>query len=69
MLGLGRVPFGDEPARERGDRIALGVRLALLGRPVEHLVVGQRVRVRPDHLRVDERRALPLARVARPRSS
>ena len=45
------------------DRIAHRVRLALLRGPVHHLVVGQRVRVRADHVRVHERRSLPLARV------
>ena len=63
MLGLGRVALGDEPLRELRHRIARGVGLALVGRTVHHLVVRQRVRVRTNHVRVHERRALPLARV------
>ena len=62
-LGVGRVAFGDEPLREVRDRVARRVGLALFGRAIHHFVVGQRVRVRPNDVRVDERRAFALARV------
>ena len=52
-----------QPPRQLRDGIALGFPGALLGRLVELLVVRQRVRVRPDHLGVDERRSAPAAGV------
>ena len=68
-LGLGGVAFADEPLGEARERVARRVGLALLLGAVEHLVVGERVRVRPDHLGVHERRALALARVVRRRAA
>ncbi len=53
----------DEQRAEALDGVALGVRRALLVRPVELLVVRERVRVGADDLRVDERRAFALAAV------
>ena len=44
--------------REYRDWVARGVRFALGRRPVHHLVVRQRVRVRTNHVRVNERRTL-----------
>ena len=53
------------PAAPRSRRIGSRGRvgLALRGGPVQHLVVGERVRVGADDVRVDERRALALAAV------
>ena len=65
-LGVGRVALRDQPLRELRDRIARRVRLALGGRTVHHFVVGQRVRVRTNHVRVHERRSLALRARSRP---
>ena len=63
-LRLGRQPFGlDEVLRgaRSGSRCASAARSS--ARLVELLVVGERVRVRADDFRVDERRTLAGARV------
>ena len=52
-------PLADQETRHRRDRIASEVALALLFWTVERLVVGERMAVRPDDVRVDQRGALP----------
>ena len=61
QVDLGQGALVLEVSREQQQRVALGVLRALGGRAVERLVVGQRVRVRPDHVRVHERRSLARA--------
>ena len=62
-LRLGRDALLQQPAREGRERIARGIGLALRGGAVVHLVVGQRMRVRADHLGVHQRRPLALTAV------
>ena len=62
-LCLRRVSLVREPARKRRDGVARGVRIALFRRPIQNLVVRQRVRVRPYDFRVHERRSFALSRV------
>jgi hypothetical protein len=57
-LGLAGEALGLQEFRHPCDRIALRLRGALVRRLVQTLVVGQRMRVRPDHLGVDEGRPL-----------
>ena len=66
-LGLGRHTVGDELGGERDERIPLRLLLALPLRLVVHLVVGQRVRVGPYHVCVDQRGALARPAVRRGR--
>ena len=61
-LALGD-PLRHQELRESLDRVDRGIRLALLVRAVQLLVVGKRVRIGPDHLRMDERRAFTLAAI------
>ena len=67
-VALGRQPFASRNCAHARDRIAPRFGLALLRRLVQPLVVGQRVRVRPDDLGVHERRLAlaphPLDRLA-----
>ena len=68
QLVLGGDALGLELLGEGGEGVPAGVGLPLLGGAVEHLVVGERVGVGADHLRVDQGRALagaaPLGRLA-----
>ena len=62
-LVVGGEPLGLQQLGELDDRIARRLLGALVRRLVELLVVGQRMRVRPDDLGVHERRPLARARV------
>ncbi len=58
-----RQALGEQAPLEEANRVAHRLGLALRRRSVQPLVVGQRVRVGPDDLGVDQRRPAPLARV------
>src|SRR3990172_2104772 len=62
-LGLGGEPLGQEAGRKRRHRVAGGVGLAFLGRPIQHLIVRQRVRVGANHAGMRQRRSPPRANV------
>ena len=62
-LRVGREAVGAQELGEPRDRIAPRFGFALRRRLVQLLVVGQRVRVRPDDARVHERRTLARADV------
>ena len=64
QVGRGRDAVGRQPPVHDANRIAGRLRLPLRRRLVEPLVVGQRMRVRPDDLGVDERRTLTGASVS-----
>ena len=60
---FGGESFGQQIARERGERITRGIGVTLILRTIEHFVVGERVRVRADHLGVYESRSSALTRI------
>ena len=62
VLGRGDPRLLEE-GREQLERVAIPVLLAFLLGPVELLVVGERVRVGANDVRMDEGRPLPVARV------
>ena len=62
-LVFGRVPLRDQPRREGRERVARRIGVAFFWRAIHHFVVRLRMRVRTNHVRVNERRPLPLARV------
>ena len=53
--------FADQEQLHTRDRITLGIALALHIRPIQTLVVRERVGVRTDHVRMDERWSAPAA--------
>ena len=59
QLRFARHALGEQPCREGAERIPLCLLLSLLGHLVHDLVVRQRVRVRSDHVGVDQRRPAP----------
>ncbi len=59
-LRLGGDPLLEQVRRKAVDRVARRVGITLRRRAVVHLVIRERMRVRPDHLRVHERRTLAL---------
>jgi len=63
QLLLGRHLLAHESPRERDQRVAGLLLLDLVGGPIEALIVRHRVRVRTDHLRVDQGGPLALAAV------
>ena len=64
-FGVGGNPLGQEVLLERDQWIAGGLFFSFRGRAIVRLVVGKRVAVWPDHMRMNERRALPLASILR----
>ncbi len=64
QVRVGRQPLPLQERRKRGNRVPRRFFRALVGRLVQLFVIGQRMRVRPDDLGMDERRAFPLADVA-----
>ena len=62
LLGRGDA-LGHQKLGKFSDRIGSDLGLEFVNRAIELFVVGQRVRIRPDHLSVDKGRALALAAI------